>query len=249
VIAREAKLAAAATAFLTRISAARWTRFSDEQLNHSSRYFSLVGAGVGAVGAAVLLATSQVLPVAVAVVLSVIATVILTGALHEDGLADTCDALGGGTTREDVFRILEDSRIGAYGTIGLILVLALKLAALAHLSIAIAAVALICAHAFSRAVCVGVMALGRYAKHEGGKTRPIASGVRVQDATIALGLALLPFAWAPTGFAWAIPAMLVVSLLAYVYMRSRIGGYTGDCLGAIQQLSEASCYVTILAIR
>lgn len=247
-IARELGLVLAAAMFLTRLPLGRWTRYSDEQLNHSSRYFSLVGAGVGIVGAAVLGTAAIVLPLPVAVILSVVATVLATGAFHEDGLADTCDALGGGTTREDVFRILEDSRIGAFGALGLILALSLKVTSLAHLPLSALPIALICAHAFSRAACVLVMSLGRYAKREGGKTRPVAAGVRKMDAAIAVLIGLVPFALAPAAFLWAVPIMLAACAALYGYFRFRIGGYTGDCLGATQQIAEIAGYLTFLAV-
>lgn len=247
-IAREVGLVLAAALFLTRLPLGRWARYSDEQLNHSSRYFSLVGAGVGIVGAAVLSTAAVVLPLPVAVILSVVATVLATGALHEDGLADTCDALGGGTTPEKVFRILEDSRIGAFGALGLMLALSLKMSALTHLPPAVLPIALVCAHAFSRAACVLVMARGRYAKLEGGKTRPVAAGVRKIDAAIAVLVGLVPFALAPAPFLWSVPIMLAASAALYGYFRFRIGGYTGDCLGATQQVAEIAGYLTFLAL-
>lgn len=247
-IAREARLVVAAAMFLTRLPLGRWTHYSDEQLNRSSRYFSLVGAGVGVVGALVLGATALVLPLPVAVILSVVATVLATGAFHEDGLADSCDALGGGMTREDVFRILEDSRIGAFGALGLILALSLKITSLAHLPLSVLPIALVCAHAFSRAACVLVMALGHYAKPKGGKTRPVASGVRKMDAAVAVLIGLVPFALAPASFLWSVPIMLAACAALYGYFRARIGGYTGDCLGATQQVAEIAGYLTFLAV-
>lgn len=246
-IAREAGLVLAATVFLTRLPLERWARHSDEHLNRSSRYFSLVGAGVGAVGAAVLVAAELILPLPVAVVLSVAATALATGAFHEDGLADACDAFGGGATREDVLRILEDSRIGAFGALGLMLALSLKMSALAHLPLAVLPIALVCAHAFSRAACVLVMALGRYARREGGKTRAVAAGARKTDAALAVWVGLLPFALAPAGFLWSVPIALAACAALYGYFRARIGGYTGDCLGAIQQVAEISCYLAFVA--
>lgn len=246
-IAREAGLVLAAAAFLTRLPLRRCARSGDQHLNRSSRYFSLVGAGVGAAGAAALVATALILPLPAAVVLSVAATALVTGALHEDGLADTCDAFGGGATREDVLRILEDSRIGAFGALGLMLALSLKMTTLAHLPLAALPVALVCAHAFSRAACVLVMALGRYARREGGKTRAVATGVRKTDAALAVSIGLLPFAWAPTAFLWSVPITLAVCAALYAYFRARIGGYTGDCLGAIQQAAEISCYLAFVA--
>jgi adenosylcobinamide-GDP ribazoletransferase len=247
-IARQARLMVTAAGFLTRLPLGRWTGGPAEELNHSSRYFSLVGAGVGLASAAVLTAAAAVLPMSVAVILSVVATVLVTGAFHEDGLADSCDAFGGGRTREEVFRILEDPRIGAFGALGLILAFSLKVASLVDMPLAIAAIALVCAHALSRAACVLVMASGRYARLQGGKTRPVASGARKADAAIAAAIGVLPFTLAPLSFLLAIPITLAACGVMYAYFRARIGGYTGDCLGAMQQVSEIACYLTFLAL-
>ncbi|HSN33469.1 MAG TPA: adenosylcobinamide-GDP ribazoletransferase [Ideonella sp.] len=244
-IAREAGLLIAAAAFLTRLPLRR--SYSEEELRRCARYFPLVGAGVGAAGAAVLLGAAAVLPLAIAVILSVITSVLVTGALHEDGLADSCDAFGGGTTREEVLRIMQDPHIGAFGALGLGLVLTLKIVALTQLPLAVLPLALICAHASSRALCVAVMWLGEYARHEGGRTRAVARGVRASDAAVALVIGLAPFSLAPAAFLRAIPAMLVAAIALYAYFRARIGGYTGDCLGAVQQTAEATCYVTLVA--
>lgn len=247
-IAREARLMVAAMAFLTRLPIARWVGYSDEDLNRSSRYFSLVGIGVGFVAAAVYLASAAVFPPLIAVILSMAATVLATGGLHEDGLADTCDAFGGAMTRQDVLRILEDSRIGVFGALGLVFCLALKASSLAYLPASVVPIALLCAHGSSRAICVLTMALGRYARKEGGKTRPVAAGVRGTDAAVALLLGLVPFAFAPASLLWAVPVMLAVAGVMYLYFRARVGGYTGDCLGAVQQLTELVCYITLLGL-
>lgn len=247
-ILQEARLLAIAAAFLTRLPLARWLRHSDDSLNHSSRYFSLVGALVGTFGALVLVCTAAWLPLPVAVILSVAATALLTGAFHEDGLADTCDAFGGGITSADVFRIMEDSRIGAFGALGLGLAIALKVTSLSHLPLALAPMALVFAHAFSRSVGVLVMATGQYARKEGGKTRPVASGVGASDATIATAIGLAPIFLAPALFLPAAACMLLAGVGLYAYFRARIGGYTGDTLGAIQQLTEIVCYLVLLAL-
>lgn len=246
-IVQEVRLLAMAAAFLTRLPLARRLRHSDEDLNHSSRYFSLVGAGVGAMGALVLACAAAWLPLPVAVILSVVATVLLTGAFHEDGLADTCDAFGGGMTREDIFRIMEDSRIGAFGALGLGLAIALKATSLACLPLALATMALVFAHAFSRSVSVLVMALGQYAKKTGGKTRPVAAGVGTVDAAIATAIGLAPVLLAPALFLPSAVCMLLAGAGMYAYFRARVGGYTGDTLGAIQQVSEIVCYLVLLA--
>ena len=118
----ELRLFFIALQFFTRLPVPRWVGYEPEWLHQSARHFPLVGALVGVVGAAVLWAALWLFPMPVAVVLSMVATVLLTGAFHEDGLADTCDALGGAVSRERALEIMKDTRIGSYGAIGLLLV-------------------------------------------------------------------------------------------------------------------------------
>ena len=115
-----------ALGYFTRVPVPRWVGFEREYLNAAARYFPLVGAMVGGVAALVYLAALRVFPAGVAVLLSMAATLVMTGAFHEDGLADCVDAFGGAYTREDALRIMHDSRIGAFGAITLVIALALK---------------------------------------------------------------------------------------------------------------------------
>ncbi len=122
-------------------------------LNGSLRYFPITGWIVGGCGAAVLIAGSAVLPSPLAVLLSMVATLVLTGAFHEDGFADSLDGMGGGHTRDEVLRIMKDSRMGAFGTIGLIMILAIKffsLVSISAISPFAAVLILVTAHTLSR---------------------------------------------------------------------------------------------------
>ena len=130
-IARELRLALTALMFLTRIPVPAWVGHSETQLKQSARYFPLAGLAVGAISALAYVAAASILPHAVAVALALIAAVLATGAFHEDGFADTCDGLGGGQSREEALRIMQDPRVGAFGAIGIALVLILRFVALA----------------------------------------------------------------------------------------------------------------------
>ena len=241
-----------ALGFFTRIPVPGWVPWSPERLNHAARYFPLVGWVVGAAGALVLWAAAQVLPASVAVVLSMAATIRLTGAFHEDGWADSCDGLGGGWDKLQVLTIMKDSRIGSYGATGLVLMLlakALALAELANTDPALPIVALLVAHPLSRLASTSLIHFLDYVREdESAKAKPLAKRLEGRELAIALLGGLLPLVLLP-----ALPALIALLLVALVTWRAartfvrRIGGYTGDCLGAAQQLSELACYLGILA--
>jgi adenosylcobinamide-GDP ribazoletransferase len=242
-----------AVQFFTRLPIPRWVGFEQEWLHHASRYFPLVGLVVGAIAAGVYAAAALLFPAPVAAVLSTAATIYATGAFHEDGFADACDGLGGGMTRERVLEIMKDSRVGAYGAIGIALMLAVKCTALAMLPPADAIGALLLAHPLSRLAATTLIWRMEYARAE-GKAKPLAERMTTPEFAIAattvaiaaaalLGAGLLDLS--------ALLAALGASLAAAWWLARkfarRIGGYTGDCLGAVQQLAEAAIYLAVLA--
>ncbi|MFA7670108.1 MAG: adenosylcobinamide-GDP ribazoletransferase, partial [Burkholderiaceae bacterium] len=222
--------------FFTRVPIPRWVGFAPEWLNHCTRYYPLVGLLVGVVAAMVYALAAQWWPVPVAVLLSTVSTVYLTGAFHEDGFADVCDGVGGGLTRERAFEIMKDSRIGAYGTVGILLLLAVKCAALAGLPGIVAAVgALLVGHPVSRLFSAALIWRMEYAKEE-GKAKPL--GHRMSDSEFAVaaitGAVVLLFTGAMGWLSWAsLLAGVLLAALATLWLarlfRRRLGGYTGDC--------------------
>jgi adenosylcobinamide-GDP ribazoletransferase len=239
--------------FFTRLPIPRWVGFETAWLHHASRYFPLVGLIVAAIAAGVYALAALVLPPAVAVLLSTAAGIYATGAFHEDGFADMCDGFGGGHSRERVLEIMKDSRIGAYGAIGIILLLAIKCATLASLPPAGVLAALFVAHPASRLMATTLIWRMEYARAE-GKAKPMAQEMRTGEFAIAACTAALPIA-AVAGSGWIAPAALACGLLGMVLAAAwlarkcaqRLGGYTGDCLGAVQQLTEAVFYLGVLA--
>jgi adenosylcobinamide-GDP ribazoletransferase len=239
--------------FFTRLPIPAWVGFEASWLQHASRYFPLVGCVVAAVAAAVYYAAALVLPAPVAAVLSTAASIYLTGAFHEDGFADACDGLGGGMTRERVLEIMKDSRVGAYGAIGIVCMLAAKLSALAMLPPRVAVGALFLAHPLSRLAAASLIWKMAYVRDE-GKAKPLAQQMTSAEFAIAALTALLPVP-ALLAAGWVSPAALLAALLAAITaalwlgrkLQSRLGGYTGDCLGAVQQVAEALIYVGVLA--
>ncbi len=242
----ELRLAFIALQFFTRVPVPRWVGFEPEWLHQSARHFALIGVFVGAVAAAVLWAASWVLPLPVAVLLSMTATLLLTGGFHEDGWADTCDGLGGAVSRERALEIMKDSRIGAYGAMGLVMMLALKAAAMASLPVAWACAALLLGHTASRAASTALIRFLPYAGDLAhAKAKPLAQRISTAGLgvscgwvmMVAAGLVLCRPLWiAPVALGLVCAALGAVCCARW--FRRRLGGVTGDTLGATQQLTE-----------
>lgn len=234
-----------ALGYFTRVPVPRAIGYAAGDLDQAARYFPLIGACVGAWGALVYLAALRVLPASIAVGLSMAATLLATGAFHEDGLADSCDAFGGGYTREDVLRIMHDSRIGTFGAAALVITLGLKWQALAAMPPLRAAWTMVAAHAASRAAAVSLLMSLDYVRPE-GKAKPVAQRMaRAAWVAAAFGLPWLLWPDWRAGVA-AFVALVLVRAWAARYFVKRIGGYTGDCLGFAQQLSELAIYLVVL---
>jgi adenosylcobinamide-GDP ribazoletransferase len=245
----------AAFAFLTRIPVTHIVEHDVEDLTRAAPYFPVVGAVVAACGSAVLYGALQVWTPLIAVILSMGATVLITGAFHEDALADSLDGFGGGWNAEQVLAIMKDSRVGSYALVGMILVLAVKAAALLAILDAglIGGVtrALIAAHVAGRWSSLVLIRLHKYVRLD-------AQGIAAGIGTPFVGAVTPPQLFAGTVFALAIvagamgmtvlPVMavaLVVTLVSGRYFMHRIGGVTGDALGAANQLVELSVYLLL----
>ena len=241
-----------AVGFFTRVPVPGWVPFSVERLAHAARYLPAVGWLVGGLGALAYGLASQVLPPDVAVVLSMVATLVATGAFHEDGLADTCDGLGGGLDRDRALAIMKDSRIGSYGAIGLVLALLLKALALVNLGVDAdmpVILALLAAHPLSRLAPVTLMAVLDYARtgHD-AKAGAVARRLTPAELGIATLAGVLPLLLLnATEAGLALAATVIVTAWAGRLFRRRLDGYTGDCLGATQQIAELAIYLALLA--
>ena len=217
----------------------------------SPRWYPAVGALVGALAGAAYWLAALVFPPGLAALAATAAGLLATGCLHEDGLADACDGLGGGASRERALEIMRDSRLGTYGAVGLGAALAAKVLALAALPGGAVPLVLVAGHAASRASCVLVIASSAYLRPEGTGAAvaggPGPGGLAVALATGAAALAL-PAALLP---AVAVGGGALGLAIGYGAMRRwferRLGGYTGDCLGAVQQASEVGFYLGVLA--
>jgi len=251
-----AELAAflAAVRFFTRLPVPSWIGHSQAQLDRAARYFPLVGALVGAIGAAATLAAALLLPASIAILLGMAATLLATGAFHEDGLADSCDAFGGGWDKAQVLAIMKDSRIGSYGALAIGLALLIKFNALYEIDVlappAELAIALVAAHAASRLAPVALMRWLVYARDDqSGKAKPLARSIDNGGLALAALFGLAPcLMLAPDAALAALFGLALTTMAGAVYFRRRIGGYTGDCLGASQQLAEIAFYLGLLCV-
>lgn len=252
-LAHELRLAAVALQFLSRIPVPPVVGFQPEWLHRCVRHFPLAGALIGAAGAAVLALAHALWPPLVAATLAVAFSVWLTAAFHEDGLADTFDALLGAAGRERALVIMKDSRIGSYGAAALVLTLLARVAAVAALlpqGVAVACAGWLASHVLARAAAVAVMTALPYAGDaEHAKAKPLALDVRGRDAAVALlwcaGLWALPLPSARLIAATLAAAVVAASMTRW--LNRRLGGYTGDTLGATEQLAEVAVLLAFVA--
>ncbi|MFM2357081.1 MAG: hypothetical protein RLZZ528_2817 [Pseudomonadota bacterium] len=238
-----------AVQFLTRIPVGD-PGYTPERMARTPRWHPGVGVVIGLLTGLVFWLAAMVWPPLLAAIFSTAFGLLLTGCFHEDGFADCCDGLGGGSTRERALEIMRDSRLGTYGTAGLAMMLAGKVAALSALPPGAVVWALVAGHAVSRASSVQVLASAAYVRDH-GTGKPVSDGILPEDLRVALltgGVALLPLALAVG--VWAVACGLIGMAAGHVAMRSRferrLGGYTGDCLGAVQQCSEVGFYLGLL---
>jgi len=243
----------AALRFFTRLPVPAWVGHAQDQLDHAARYFPLVGIIVGSIGAALTLLAALVLPPSLAVLIGMAATILATGAFHEDGFSDSCDGFGGGWEKTQVLAIMKDSRVGSYGAIGISLLLLAKWNALGELAgdetLAPAfAIALVAGHAVSRlASTVLIRSLDYVREDETAKSKPLARRMGAGELLLAAVFGLAPCAFLPWRDALvALGFVVLTTWLAARYFVRRIGGYTGDCLGAVQQATELAFYLGLL---
>ena len=240
-----------AVQFMTRLRLPFEVDYAPEAARASPRWYPAAGVVIGAICAVMYWGAALVFPPLVAVLAAVAAGLIVTGGLHEDGFADACDGLGGTRPRERVLEIMRDSRIGTYGVLGLGMMLAAKVACLAALPGVAVPFVLIAGHAASRASVLWVMASSDYVR-EAGAAQAVAGGLDQRAMVTGLVttlVALLPLIFVlPLG---AVALGLAGLVAGHYAMRhryeGRLGGYTGDCLGAVQQCSEVGFLLGVLA--
>ena len=232
--------------FFTRLPVPDWVGHGSDALERSARYFPAVGLLVGGIGALVFGLFFFIWPKTLAILASMAATLYVTGAFHEDGWGDTVDGFGGGWEKTQILTIMKDSRIGSFGAIALVLILLAKFFALIEIEPKLLPVVLIAGHAFSRLCSTSLLYTLDYVRDE-GKAKPLATRIEKGALIFAAVTALVPMLLLPPAqtFFGLVFAGLATWWLARMFKR-RIGGYTGDCLGAVQQLAEVAFYAGLL---
>ncbi len=242
----ELETLAGALRFFTRLPLPGTLGHSGVALHKSIRYFPLAGVIVGAIGAAVFSFCMLFWPKTLAVLAAIATIIYLTGAIHEDGWSDMVDGFGGGWDKQRILDIMKDSRVGSFGVVALVMMLLVRFMALVEIDIVRIPAALVAAHAFSRLCSTLILATMEYVRDQ-GKAKPFDNHLGIGGGACAVIAALLPLGFLP--LSQVIPAVLA-ALLATAWLarlfRTRIGGYTGDCLGATQQLSEIAFYGGLL---
>jgi adenosylcobinamide-GDP ribazoletransferase len=229
--------------FYTRIPCPTWVDHSEEYINKATRYFPLIGWIVGGAIVLSLQTFSFMFPLPIAVILALTVGVLLTGAFHEDGFADVCDGFGGGWTKSQILEIMKDSRVGTFAVIGLLVLLLLKIYTiieLTQLDTIFGLKSILLAHVLSRWSATTMIYTHIYSRaDESSKIKPIAKKLSLQNLLIAslwlIPVLLLFQSW------WIVLALVPVyatKMYLAAYFQKWIDGYTGDCLGATQQINE-----------
>ncbi len=249
-IKEELKILLTAIVFYTRVPGPKSLGFSADRLNKATRYFPLVGIVVGGVGAGVFIGVNSILNQNISVIVALSSMVLLTGAFHEDAFADFCDGFGGGYTKDRILAIMKDSRIGTYGAVGLGLLFILKYALLTGMTVQDLPLLLIASHCFSRLVVVSLIFSSRYVGNiKESKSKSVGEKKSPWIFVIASIFGIAPlFLLDLISVLFILLVQVSVFLYFRYYTHKRIHGYTGDVLGALQQISEVAFYLSYLVI-
>ncbi|MDO4756745.1 MAG: adenosylcobinamide-GDP ribazoletransferase [Parabacteroides sp.] len=237
----------AAFIFFTRLPFWRIAEVPANAFKHVVSYWALVGWLTAGISVLVLYLSSLILPTNIALLLAIITRLLLTGCLHEDGLADFFDGFGGGNSKERILSIMKDSHIGSYGVIGLIFYFGFLYTLLNSLPLTMLGSVMLAADPFSKGVAGMIINQLPYArKEEEAKTQTTYNSMNQKELIICLISALIPLLWLPDSlYLLAIPFPICLFFILTRFMNKRIQGYTGDCCGALFLLCELSFYLGI----
>ena len=238
----------AAFIFFTRLPFWRLKEVPSECFKHVVPYWPWVGWLTGGLMAMVLGLGSQVMPVSLAWILAIVTRLLVTGALHEDGLADFFDGFGGGTTRERTLTIMKDSHIGTYGVIGLIVYFLLMLE-LRHLPVPVLCTLVVCGDCWGKLCASQLINFLPYArKEEDSKAKVIYNRMSGKELFFCIAGGALPLLLLPSSLWLALIAPCMVLAFLIRMMKRRLQGYTGDCCGATFLMCEMAFYLSALIL-
>ncbi|TAD91090.1 MAG: adenosylcobinamide-GDP ribazoletransferase [Bacteroidetes bacterium] len=265
-----------AVMFLTRLPVGKNLPYSPGLLQQTPQYFPLVGIMVGFVVWVAFVLAHLLFNQGISIAISMVAGILCTGAFHEDGFADTCDAFGGGWSKTQILTIMKDSRLGTYGVVGIMGMLGMKFLLLQALlpnyelfPFSFACLLpnanpsfwllygpcfclLLASHAVSRLAAISIIQRYEYVSDtaSGAKSKPLASTpLQPWAFGFAVGCALLPFLGLPYFYVLALLPVAFITILLARYFHRWIGGYTGDCLGATQQVAEVVFYAAVIVLK
>ncbi|NQX91260.1 MAG: adenosylcobinamide-GDP ribazoletransferase [Flavobacteriales bacterium] len=243
--------------FYTRIPCPSYIDHDPDTINKATRYFPLIGWIVGGLSYLSFLASDFLFDQSIAIVISLIVGVLTTGAFHEDGLADVVDGFGGGWTKERILDIMKDSRVGAFGAISIGLLLLLKYVGLnatltQNSNPYLIPLIFVSYHSLARLTAVNIVFTSQYSREdEKSKAKPIAKTHGPIEIIGAYVFGMLPlialclFNWK---FSLVLAPLFILYFFSKKYFEKWIDGYTGDCLGAVEQLAECVCILTYVAL-
>jgi adenosylcobinamide-GDP ribazoletransferase len=235
-----------AVSFYTRIRIS--TPLDYQKLAQAVIYLPLIGWIVGIVSGATFFIAQLFLSQISAILLASAAGIFLTGAFHEDGLADVCDGFGGGYGKARILEIMKDPHIGVFGVLGLVLVFALKVTTLNEFSVNEIPFILLAGHSISRIAPLQIMFFYDYARLENSKTIAATKKLTWRELSFAAFFAFVPMLLLPLQSFLLVFVLIAATAFLGSYFFNKIGGYAGDCLGATQQICEIIFYICLSAI-
>ena len=240
------KLFLLALSFYTRVPCPQTLDY--KQQPQAAVYLPLIGWLIGGITALSFYLADLLWPQTTAVIVALVTGIFLTGAFHEDGFADVCDGFGGGWGKQRILEIMKDSHIGVYGVLGFLLIFLLKISLLGGMLAAAVPLVLLAGHSVSRLPPLLLMWRYDYARNNDSKAAGAVYKPNLQELVVATVIALLPLILLPALCVLAIIPVLGVNWFLGRYFHRHIGGYTGDCLGASQQVAEIVFYLSVSAL-
>lgn len=245
------KSIAAAFVFFTRLPFWRLKAFNvpAEYFKQVINYWPVVGWLTAGIMAAVLWGAAQILPFSLAIILAIVSRLLITGALHEDGLADFFDGVGGGTTRERILEIMKDSHIGTYGVISLIIYFVMLFFCIESIGIQLACLVLLAGDPFCKFIASQITLFLPYARTvETSKSKMIYKKMSFKTFIVTFIFGCLPIVFLlDTRRLWlAVLLPIIIFFILIFIMKKKIGGYTGDCCGAVFLICELVFYLGVV---